>query len=153
GVETVEPALATLRDGKSNFREVQCLAVSHDGMRTWHKAPRPIIASPPAGIQITGFRDPCLWRDGDHWILALGSGVTERGGMILLYRSPDLHRWTYLHPLCEGPGAGQPAANPVDNGTMWECPDFFPLGDRHVLLYATMGKVRYRVGTYRDLRF
>jgi beta-fructofuranosidase len=38
---------------------------------------------------------------------------------------------------------------------MWECPDFFPLGDRHVLLYSTERKVYWEVGTFdkSDLRF
>jgi len=36
---------------------------------------------------------------------------------------------------------------------MWECPDFFPLGDKHVLVISTMGKVRWKTGAYRDHRF
>jgi beta-fructofuranosidase len=38
---------------------------------------------------------------------------------------------------------------------MWECPDFFPLEDKHVLLYSTEGKVYWEVGTFdkSDLRF
>ena len=38
---------------------------------------------------------------------------------------------------------------------MWECPDFFPLADKHVLLYSTERKVYWEVGTFdkRDLRF
>jgi beta-fructofuranosidase len=36
---------------------------------------------------------------------------------------------------------------------MWECPDFFPLGRKHVLLISTMGKVRWKVGTYAEQRF
>ena len=36
---------------------------------------------------------------------------------------------------------------------MWECPDFFPLGNKHVLLISTMGKVRWKVGTYAKQRF
>jgi beta-fructofuranosidase len=31
---------------------------------------------------------------------------------------------------------------------MWECPDFFPLADRHALLVSTQGAVNYSVGTY-----
>jgi beta-fructofuranosidase len=30
---------------------------------------------------------------------------------------------------------------------MWECPDFFPIGNKHALLISTMGKVRWKVGT------
>src|SRR5581483_10380815 len=38
-------------------------------------------------------------------------------------------------------------------GDMWECPDFFPLGNKHVLLIYTMGKVRWKVGVYANQRF
>lgn len=144
---------ATLHDGNHVWKEVQCLATSSDGLRTWKKLPEPVIATPPTDMQVTGFRDPCLWREGNSWLLIVGSGTHERGGAILLYRSSDLRHWTYLHPLVEGAGNGQKSINPVDTGEMWECPDFFSLGGKHVLMISTMGKVRYKVGTYRDQRF
>jgi beta-fructofuranosidase len=147
------PSEITLDDGQHNWREVQCLATSKDpDLRSWQKLPEPVIARPP-DIAVTGSRDPCVWREGKDWLLTLGSGIKGKGGAVLLYQSTDLRHWTYLHPLIEGRGTGQPAANPVDNGEMWECPDFFPLGDRHVLLYATMGKALWKTGHYRDRRF
>ena len=147
-------AEATLRDGHHTWREVQCLAVAEDeDLRTWKKLPEPIIVAPPAGLDVVGFRDPCLWREGDFWMLALGSGIRNKGGMVLLYRSTDLRRWTYLHPLVNGPASDQKSVNPVDTGDMWECPDFFPLGHKHVLLISTKGKVLWKVGTYKDQRF
>jgi beta-fructofuranosidase len=94
-----------------------------------------------------------VWKEGKEWLLTLGSGIKGKGGAVLLYESRDLRRWTYRHPLIEGRGTGQPAVNPVDNGEMWECPDFFALGDRHVLLYAAMDKVWWKTGTYRNRRF
>jgi beta-fructofuranosidase len=154
GVEPpATPAQATLRDGSHSWREVQCVAVSHDALRSWRKLEKPVIAAPPPGLAVTGFRDPCVWREEKEWRMALGSGFAGKGGAILLYRSPDLRRWTYLHPLTEGKGTGQPSANPVDNGEMWECPEFFPLGDRHVLLISTMGKVLWKSGSYAGGRF
>ena len=145
---------ATLRDGVHTWRETQCLAVAQDDeLRTWKKNPEPVIAAPPAGLAVTGFRDPALWREGDRWMLILGSGVRGKGGMILLYSSTDLRRWTYLHPLIEGSPSSSNAVNPVDNGEMWECPDFFPLENKHVLLISTMGKVRWKVGTCANQRF
>jgi beta-fructofuranosidase len=147
-------AEATLRDGEHNWREVQCLAVAQDkGLRIWRKLAHPIISAPPDDLQVNGFRDPCLWREGDSWMLVLGSGFRNKGGAVLLYRSPDLRHWSYLHPLVEGSGNGQKSVNAVDTGEMWECPDFFPLGSKHVLLVSTMGKVFWMVGTYKDLRF
>lgn len=145
---------ATLKDGVHTWRETQCLAVAADAdLRTWTKLPQPVIPSPPAGLEVTGFRDPCLWREGDRWMLILGSGIRGKGGTILLYSSSNLRDWTYLHPLIEGSFSGKESGNPVDTGDMWECPDFFPLGNKHVLLISTMGKVRWKVGTYKDQRF
>jgi len=145
---------ATLRDGAHIWRETQCLATAQDDdLRTWKKHPEPVIGAPPPGLEVTGFRDPYVWREGDSWMLALGSGVRGKGGMILLYTSPDLRHWTYLHPLIEGTPSTTRTPDPVHSGEMWECPDFFPLGDKHVLLISTMGKVLYKVGRYSNQRF
>jgi beta-fructofuranosidase len=146
GVKKSTPELATLRDGTSNLREVQCLATSSDPeLRTWTKWKTPVI-EPPADPLLTGFRDPFLWRDGDLWYLGVGSGLRKQGGRVLLYRSTGLRQWEYLHPLATGKWTGQEKINPVDSGEMWECPDFFPLGSKHVLLYSTAGKVAWETG-------
>jgi beta-fructofuranosidase len=88
---------ATLRDGVHTWRETQCLAVAQDDdLRTWKKLPEPVIATPPAGLAVTGFRDPYVWREAKNWMLTLGSGVREKGGMVLLYTSPDLRQLDLL---------------------------------------------------------
>ena len=149
GVAASSPEKATLRDGQHNFRETQCLATSKDPqLLTWQKLPQPVLDSPPAGMQVTGFRDPCLWKDGDTWYMAVGSGIAKQGGMVLLYRSHDLRSWEYLHPLHSGKWNGKVTPDTVDSGEMWECPDFFPLGGKHVLLYSTERKVYWTVGDY-----
>ena len=146
GVKSVPPALATLRDGNHNFREVQSLATSTDPqLRAWSKWKAPVL-QPPDDPQLTGFRDPFLWRGPDVWYMGVGSGVRRKGGRVLLYRSKNLREWEYLHPLASGTWTGRENANLVDSGEMWECPDFFPLGSKHVLLYATAGKVAWEVG-------
>ncbi len=146
GVKTVAPQFATLRDGKHNFREVQCLATSDDPeLRSWTKWKTPVI-EPPADPLLTGFRDPFLWRDRDLWYLGVASGTRKQGGQVLLYRSKDLRQWEYLHPLASGKWTEKENINPVDSGEMWECPDFFSLGSKHVLLYSTAGKVLWETG-------
>jgi beta-fructofuranosidase len=146
GVKTAWPQFATLRDGTHNFREVQCLATSDDPLlRTWTKWKTPVIEPPPDPL-LTGFRDPFLWRDSDFWYLGVASGIRKQGGKVLLYRSRDLRQWEYLHPLASGRWSERENINPVDSGEMWECPDFFPLGAKHVLLYSTAGKVAWETG-------
>ena len=146
GVKTSPPDSATLRDGVHNFREVQCLATSHDQqLLTWTKWKTPIL-EPPADPLLAGFRDPFLWRDGDLWYLGVGSGIRKQGGCVLLYRSKDLRKWEFLHPLASGKWTENENINPVDSGEMWECPDFFTLGSKQVLLFSTAGRVAWETG-------
>jgi beta-fructofuranosidase len=49
--------------------------------------------------------------------------------------------------LAQGTWNGRSFSNPVPSGEMWECPDFFPLGNKHVLLYSTEHTTRWEVGT------
>jgi beta-fructofuranosidase len=128
--------------------EVQCLASSRDGLLTWEKFKgNPVISGPPPGLEVTGFRDPCVWKEGAEWLMALGSGIKNVGGAVLLYSSTDLVHWKYLHPLAQGEAS--------KTGTMWECPNFFPLGKKHCLVVSPIpfGKSIYFVGRYENRKF
>ena len=135
--------------------ETQSIATSGGDLTEWKKlAGNPVIAGPPAGLDVTGFRDPCVWQEGDTWLMALGSGFRGKGGAVLLYESKDLRQWNYLHPLAAGRmRAGASAKDPVDSGEMWECPDFFPLDGKHLLIVSTERVVKYLLGGYADRRF
>lgn len=151
GVKSVPKSESTLDDGHNIYRETQLYATSSDAMLgTWTKRPTPVIATPPPGLKVTGFRDPAPWREpslaGGQWLMAVGSGIQHQSGMLLLYKSPDLQNWEYLHPLLGGAQTGGSASNPVDSGDMWECPDIFPLGNKHVVIYSTQGKALWKVG-------
>ena len=149
GVKNAPPELVTIHDGADKLREVQMLATAEDeDLLHWKKRAAPVIATPPSGMKVTGFRDPCPWKEDDGWYLAVGSGVRDQGGCVLLYRSQDLRHWEYLHPLVWGKPNGKQAVNPCDSGEMWECPDFFPLGDKYCLLYSTEGQVIWTTGHY-----
>jgi len=152
-VKSVSPADATLRDGTHNFLETQCLATSDEAdLRTLRKLPTPVLL-PPRDPQLTGFRDPCLWREQDTWFMGVGSGQRGKGGQVLLYRSKDLRSWEFLHPLISGKSNGKQTSDFVDSGEMWECPDFFPLGKKYVLLYSTERKVFWQVGEFDRKEF
>jgi len=149
GVVSVPESEATIRDGVHSLRESQCVAIgSGENLTIWTKDARPVITAPPAQMDVSGFRDPCPWRQGDMWYMAVGSGIRGKGGAVLLYRSKDLHHWEYLHPLAGGPGTRENATNPVDSGDMWECPDFFALGGKHVLIHSTQGKAYWQLGIF-----
>lgn len=156
GVRSAPEDQATIRDGAHSLRESQCLAYSDDPeLLSWKKLPEPVIAAPPLGLSVNGFRDPSPWRSGDDWLMAVGSGFRGKGGAVLLYRSKDLRQWEYLHPLVSSDSDGTAAANPVASGDMWECPDFFPLADKHVLIYSTQGKSHWMAGVFdwKTLKF
>ena len=149
GVRNAPPASVTLHDGNDKLRETQLLATADDDdLLRWKKLDNPVVPSPPANMPVTGFRDPCLWREGDTWYLGVGSGERGKGGCVLLYRSQDLRQWDYLHKLAEGIPNGKQAANPCDSAEMWECPDFFEINKRYCLLYSTENKVIWTTGEY-----
>ncbi len=137
----------TILGDKNKVRETQCLAWSDDPkLVKWTKDPQPIIAMPPPGMKITGFRDPSPWKQGDWYYLTVGAGEVKVGGCVLLYRSKDLKQWEYMHKLTSGEWNHKPTENPCDDGEMWECPDFFALDGGHVLIYSTLGKVFWQSG-------
>ena len=149
GIQKAPLAQSTIREGNPTFRETQLLATAEDDrLLRWKKLPAPVIAAPPAGMDVSGFRDPCPWQEADGWYLAVGSGQRGVGGCVLLYRSHDLRHWQYLHPLVQGKASSRTGPNPVATGEMWECPDFFPLGNQHCLLYSTEGTVYWTTGDY-----
>jgi beta-fructofuranosidase len=115
--------------GRFEERELPCVAVGSPDLLNWTKAPEnPVIPAPPAGVDITAYRDHCVWREGPVWRQLVGSGIRGRGGTAFLYESADLRRWDYIGPLFIGDAAsGDPAATDWQ-GTMWECVDLFRAG-------------------------
>lgn len=129
--------------GRRGEAESICLATSRDGLVTWEKdSQNPVITDPPPSLETVGFRDPFVWREDAGWRMVIGTGIAGRGGAVLLYRSADLHSWEYLGPLFIG--------DAIKPDKMWECPNLFPLGDKHLLIVTICGGtgVRYFVGQY-----
>lgn len=129
--------------------ETQNIVTCNGALTEFHRDPaNPVIAHPPAGLNLTAFRDPCVWREGRNSMMAIGSGLKGGNGLVLLYSSPDLHNWKYLGPLA--------SAASRDDGEIWECPNFFPLGKKWFLCVSSTAPVRvcyYWSGTYAQGRF
>ena len=120
-----------------------CLATSDDDLRTWRKYPaNPLITDTPPGLELAGFRDHCIWREGETWYQIIGTGFVSGGGAILLYLSRDLVEWHYEQPFCVDE-AGTP-------GELWECPDFFTIEEKQILLISSIvsQETTYRIGSY-----
>lgn len=121
--------------------QVQCIARSHDNGRTFEKYQgNPVIAAPPVD-NVEGFRDPFVWKNGDWWYVVIGSGIKGEGGTAFLYRSKNLESWEYLNRIATG------------FGVMWECPNFFPLGDKWLLAVSPYGECKYTVGDFDGRHF
>jgi beta-fructofuranosidase len=139
--------------GNRNGVQRACVATSTDGLLTWQKHPaNPVIAEPPTGLHLVAFRDHSVWREDGAWYQLIGAGLEGQGGAALLYRSADLRAWEYLRPLLIG---DQHRLTPMRTGSMWECPDFFLLDGRHVLIVSVWDKEQLHysaavVGSYHD---
>ncbi|SFG31645.1 glycoside hydrolase family 32 protein [Sporolactobacillus nakayamae] len=113
---------------KKSSDQVQCLAASRDGINFEKSPDNPIIGTHPK--EGSGdFRDPKVWRRGDHFYLIAGT-CKDHIGKVVLYRSSNLKNWTYLGVLAQSDGK---------LGYMWECPDFFALGGKHILMISPQG--------------
>ncbi len=147
GVRAVPLDQATIKDGHPPLLESQCLAIADNPeLKTWTKVPTPVIAAPPRRLQVNGFRDPSPWRQGDWWYTVIATGIANQGGAVLLYRSKDLRVWDYMHILSRRDRSGLAGLDPFDPWEVWECPEFFPLGDRHILIFSTAGKTFWQSG-------
>ena len=121
-----------------------CIATSSDRLLTWQKHPgNPVIAHPPQGRGEWRAFDPCAWKVGDTWYALSGGRMEGKGDTAFLFQSPDLVEWEYMG-LFYGPGTESDCA----------VPDFFPLGNKHMLLFASHARgVQYYLGTYSGRKF
>lgn len=119
--------------------QTQSMAVSEDGIHFKKYKNNPIIPHYPEDGSVD-FRDPKVIKIGDEYHMVCGSGK-DKVGKILLYKSPDLYNWEYSGVLFES----------ADYSAVLECPDFYPLGDKYVLMFSQMGvKTHSTVMLYGD---
>lgn len=104
----------------------QCIAIG-DGIN-YEKIPEnPVLTGEllPTGFNRKDFRDPKIWKEEDVFYLVAGNKDEEGNGQIVLFSSKNLRQWKYESVLAHNGG---------NIGAMWECPDFFELGDCQVLI-------------------
>ena len=120
-------AKETQPDGSMRDIQTQCIAVG-DGTDYEKHTANPVLTQKdlPEGGSKFDFRDPKIWQKSDGTYRCVVGNCTEEGdGRFLLYSSPDVLKWKYEKIL---------AANNHRFGKMWECPDFFMLDGKAVLL-------------------
>ena len=115
-------------DGSIKPFQTQCLAVG-DGVNYEKYEANPVLtaADLPKGGSEEDFRDPKIWREGDSYYVVVGNRPADGSGSILLFKSEDAFHWQLVGPV---------ASNHGQYGSMWECPDYFELDGKRVLLVS-----------------
>ena len=115
-------------DGREEAYQTQCAAIG-DGVDYEKYGGNPILTGKdlPEGGSVLDFRDPKIWREDDTYYMVVGNRTPDGSGAILLYESKDALHWNY---------GGTIDSCHNQYGRMWECPDFFQLDGKYVLLVS-----------------
>lgn len=117
----------------SGYREIQKIASTGSGL-TLADSVTTVIETRPDGVE-HDFRDPKVWWDDGAGAYRMVLGAALNGDpAVLLYGSDDLHDWTYLGPLYRAPSRFR-----AQGARAVECPDFFHLDGKWVLVMGFVG--------------
>ena len=72
-------------------------------------------------------RDPKVWKDGERWYMVLGSTIEDKQGKLLFFTSTDGEEWKFANSVTR-----------ENFGWMWECPDYFEVDNRQVVIFSPM---------------
>lgn len=124
----------------------QWAAIGDSDANTFVKHPaNPILTENLHGdTKVWDWRDPFIFRDDGKAYMVLGGNLNRgKGGqaVVLLYEAKNgmLTNWTYRGVLW---------THPDPKVTNIECPNFFKLGDRWVLIVSPHRKVEYFTGSF-----
>ena len=120
------------KDGKVRGVQTQNIAIG-DGVEYEKYKKNPVLSEKdlPKGCSRYDFRDPKIWQeeDGTYRAVAVVDMPEKGGGQVVLFASKDALKWRFDKILLSNYGK---------IGRMWECPDFFELGGRQVLMCSAM---------------
>ncbi|WP_127580337.1 glycoside hydrolase family 32 protein [Paenibacillus koleovorans] len=131
-----------------------CIYQCHDdNLDRWVPLPEnPVI---PIGSDLPECKifDPFAWKEGDTYYMLMGN-KNERpgyeGDSTSLLKSKDLRQWEYIGPFYK---SDRKWTQEVEDCA---CADFFPFGDKHMLLMHThhpFFKCQYYIGKYENEQF
>ncbi len=150
GVEEVQA-----EDGTTQIFQTQCVAVG-DGVNYEKYQVNPVIDKRhiPEEFSTVDFRDPKIWQEADgSYRVVVANRHADGSGALLVFRSQDAYQWEFETVLDQ-------SFNEI--GKMWECPDYFKLDGRDVILISPQDMTQqglefhngngtvYIVGTYND---
>jgi beta-fructofuranosidase len=130
-------------EGAEEMPNQQWAALSDDAMLTWQKHPaNPILSlDTHGGPPFEGpWRDPFIFEEAGRVFMVIGAS-TESEATVALYEAEDdtLARWAYRGLLIQ---------RPKESLQFFECPNFFKLGDKWLLLTSPYRPVEYYVGLF-----
>ncbi|CAB3220821.1 unnamed protein product [Arctia plantaginis] len=139
----VNETMNLLYTGNSNnqgeIQQRQALASSTNGVKFIKYPENPVLLGNDYQPNI---RDPKVWQYGDDFYMVIGNSFkNDTLGRVLLFSSKDLKSWKEASILGESDGF---------LGYMWECPDFFELNGKFVLLFSPQG-VKPQGDQYKNL--
>ena len=114
-----------------HFVSAQLMITSEDGIHFDNikdkKTVIPVIHDADIG-DARHTRDPKVWKDGDIWYMVLGSTINDKQGKLLFFTSTDGEEWKFENSVTR-----------ENFGWMWECPDYFKIGDKKLLSTSVQG--------------
>ena len=133
----------------------ECIAASSDDLLLrWTKHPdNPVIPQPgPRGPdygECEHVHDPCAWlADDTYYALCNRRNPGGHGDGAFLFKSNDLARWEYIGLFYESDRRW------TESDEDCAVPDFFPLGDKHMLLFCShLQATQYYLGGLENERF
>lgn len=108
--------------------QTQSIAIG-DGVCYTKQESNPVIDKRllPEGASKVDFRDPKIWKQGKQYYMIVANRDRDGRGQLLKYVSQNLEDWKYEGVFYK----------PVKElGRMWECPDYFELDGKKVLLVS-----------------
>ncbi len=75
-------------------------------------------------------RDPKPWKEDDTYFLILGAQTLNKKGVLVLYKSSDIKNWQKV---------GNIQTVFQTDAFMYECPDYFKIANKGVLLFSPQG--------------
>jgi beta-fructofuranosidase len=132
-----------------------CIAqCEEDDLINWVKSPHnPVIPMAKEGspeAELYCVFDPHCWLEGDTYYAGLGNlhKGDDNGDTLFLFKSKDLINWEYLHPMYQSDRKW----TELDDDCA--CPDFFKLGNTHMLLFISHRRcAQYYLGRWENETF
>lgn len=124
--------------------QTQSMAVSEDGLHFTKLPENPVLPESPLDPENRDFRDPKLFAYENEYRMVCGAGKDGLAS-VLLFHSKDLLHWDYMGPIFQS----------REYGPVAECPDFFPLGDKWVLMFSRVDNysAQFVIGEFDGERF